>query len=79
MLAKATKAEDAYLLLQVLDCRDYRTAGMGDRGQGILELPEVFVPLELDSSSIPAGFEQSRRMGKGFTRAHQNQKYLKTL
>lgn len=58
MLAKATRAEDAYLLLQVLDCRDYRTAGMGDRGQGILELPEVFVPLELDSSSIPAGFEQ---------------------
>ncbi|MGF1457857.1 MAG: GUN4 domain-containing protein [Leptolyngbyaceae cyanobacterium] len=62
MLAKATKAEDAYLLLQVLDCRDYRTAGMGDRGQGILELPEVFVPLELDSSSIPAGFEQLARL-----------------
>ncbi|MEM6717267.1 MAG: NACHT domain-containing protein, partial [Cyanobacteria bacterium P01_C01_bin.147] len=58
MLAKATRAEDAYLLLQMLECRDYRTAGMGDRGQGILELPEVFVPLELDSSSIPAGFEQ---------------------
>lgn len=60
LLARVTKAEDAYLIYQSLDCRDYRTLGLGDRGYKIPELPEVFVPLELDSNSIPAGFEKQR-------------------
>ncbi len=57
LLAKATGAEDIYLLCQVLDCRDYKPEGMGARDRIFLPmLQEVFVPLEFDSSAIRPGF-----------------------
>lgn len=57
LLAKATGAEDIYLLCQALDCRDYKPEGMGARDRIFLPmLQEVFVPLELDSSAIRPGF-----------------------
>jgi hypothetical protein len=57
LLATVTRAEDAYLLCQALDCRDYKSEGMGRRDRIFTPmLDDVFVPLELDSSAIPAGF-----------------------
>lgn len=54
--AKATRAEEAYLLAQALDCRDYKTEGMGKRDRiAIPLLQEVYVALELDSSAVKAG------------------------
>ena len=59
--AKATRAEEAYLLCQALDCRDYKPEGMGKRDRiAIPMLQEVYVPLELDSSAVQAGL--TRRM-----------------
>ena len=58
LFATATKAEDAYLACQALDCRDYKSEGMGKRDRIMTPmLQEVFVPLELDSSRIPAGLK----------------------
>ena len=58
LFATATKAEDAYLACQALDCRDYKSEGMGKRDRIMTPmLQEVFVPLELDSSRVPAGLK----------------------
>ena len=60
--AKATRAEEAYLLAQALDCRDYKTEGMGKRDRiGIPLLEEVYVALELDSSAVKAGLARQRQ------------------
>ena len=62
LFARATRAEDAYLVSQALDCRDYKPEGMGARDRiSIPQLQEVFVPLELDSSAIAAGFQSRDR------------------
>jgi hypothetical protein len=68
LFARATGAEDAYLLCQALDCRDYKPEGMGARDRTFVPmLPEVFVPLELDSSSILPGLQlPSRHTGDPF-------------
>lgn len=59
LLATATRAEDAYLICQALDCRDYKPEGMGARDRIFFPmLHEVFVPLELDTSSMPPGYCQ---------------------
>jgi hypothetical protein len=61
LFAKATGAEDVYLLCQALDCRDYKPEGMGARDRVFVPLlQEVFVPLELDSSSIAPGLLSRR-------------------
>ena len=61
LFAKATRAEDAYLLCQALDCRDYKPEGMGARDRVFIPmLQNVFVPLELDSGAIPAGLQGRR-------------------
>ncbi|MGF1569222.1 MAG: GUN4 domain-containing protein [Nodosilinea sp.] len=61
LFAKATRAEDVYLLCQALDCRDYKPEGMGARNRVFIpELQAVFVPLELDSSSIAPGLLPQR-------------------
>jgi hypothetical protein len=61
LFAKATRAEDVYLLCQALDCRDYKPEGMGARNRIFIpELQAVFVPLELDSSSIAPGLLPQR-------------------
>ncbi len=60
--AKATGAEEAYLLAQALDCRDYKTEGMGKRDR--IEIPlldEVYVALVLDSSAVKAGLATQRQ------------------
>ncbi len=58
LFAKATGAEDVYLLCQALDCRDYKPEGMGARDRVFIPmLQEVFVPLELDTSSIAPGLK----------------------
>ncbi|MDJ0703422.1 MAG: GUN4 domain-containing protein [Leptolyngbyaceae cyanobacterium MO_188.B28] len=58
LFAKATRAEDAYLLCQALDCRDYKSEGMGARDRIFIHmLQDVFVPLELDSSAIAPGLQ----------------------
>jgi len=65
LLAKAIKAEDAYLLCQALDCRDYKPEGMGARDRTFIPmLHSVFVPLELDAGAIAPGFPklQLRRL-----------------
>jgi hypothetical protein len=55
--AKATRAEDTYLLCQALDCRDYKPEGMGARDRTFIpQLQEVFVPLALDTSAMAPGF-----------------------
>ena len=60
--AKATRAEEAYLLAQALDCRDYKTDGMGNSDRiGIPLLEEVYVALELDSSAVKAGLARQRQ------------------
>ncbi|MBD2075072.1 GUN4 domain-containing protein [Phormidium sp. FACHB-592] len=62
LFAKATRAEDAYLLCQALDCRDYKPEGMGARDRiSIPQLQEIFVPLELDSSAIAPGLQPRDR------------------
>jgi len=62
LIAKVTRAEDAYLLSQALECRDYKSEGLGARDRiSIPMLQEVFVPLQLDSSAIPAGLKSRRR------------------
>jgi hypothetical protein len=59
LLAKATKAEDAYLLCQALDCRDYKPEGMGARDRTFIPmLHSVFVPLELDVGAIAPGLQK---------------------
>lgn len=56
LFATVTRAEDAYLLTQALDCRDYKSEGMGAKDRIFIPiLKEVFVPLEIDSSSIRPG------------------------
>lgn len=61
LFAKATRAEDAYLLCQALDCRDYKPEGMGARDRIFIPmLQDVFVPLELDSSAIAPGLQPRR-------------------
>ncbi|NER79063.1 MAG: NACHT domain-containing protein [Leptolyngbya sp. SIO1D8] len=66
LLAKATRAEDAYLLCQALDCRDYKPEGMGARDRTFIPmLQEVFVPLELDTGAIPPGFKRRRLKTSG--------------
>jgi GUN4-like/NACHT domain len=60
--AKATGATDAYLICQALDCRDYKSEGMGSRDRiAIPMLQEVYVPLELDSSAVQAGLGRRSR------------------
>ena len=56
--AKATRAEDAYLITQALDCRDYKSEGMGAKDRIFIPmLKDVFVPLEIDSSAITPGLK----------------------
>ena len=63
--AKATGATDAYLICQALDCRDYKSEGMGSRDRiAIPMLQEVYVPLELDSSAVQAGLGRRSRSKK---------------
>ncbi len=68
LFATVTRAEDAYLLCQALDCRDYKSEGMGKRDRIMTPmLQEVFVPLELDTAAIPASFQrQSPRALQAF-------------
>lgn len=62
LFAKATKVEEIYLLCQALDCCDYKPEGMGARDRIFVPmLQEVFVPLELDSSSILPGLRSRQR------------------
>lgn len=62
LLAKTTRAEEAYLLCQALDCRDYKTEGMGQRDRTFIPaLQEVFVPLALDLSALDDGSLRRRR------------------
>jgi hypothetical protein len=64
LIARVTRAEDAYLLSQALSCRDYKSEGMGSRDRiSIPMLQQVFVPLELDWSAIPPGLEKRLRKG----------------
>lgn len=59
LLAKTTRAEDAYLLCQALDCRDYKPEGMGAWERTFIPLlQDVFVPLEMDVSAVRAGFSR---------------------
>jgi hypothetical protein len=61
LLANATGAEEAYLLCQALDCRDYKPEGMGARDRvQIPLLQDVYVPLELDMSAIAPGFSHPK-------------------
>jgi hypothetical protein len=60
---RATGAKEAYLLCQALDCRDYKSEGMGSRDRiAIPMLQKVYVSLELDSSAVQAGL--GRRLKK---------------
>lgn len=62
LFAKVSRAEDAYLLCQALDCRDYKSEGMGKRDRIMTPmLEEVFVPLELDSSAVSVGLQRRRQ------------------
>mgnify|MGYP001796348642 CR=1 FL=1 len=57
-IATATGFENKYLLCQAAECQAFRSEGMTQHdGIFIPLLKEVFVPLELDSSSIQAGFK----------------------
>ncbi|PSB27746.1 GUN4 domain-containing protein [Stenomitos frigidus] len=59
---RATRAEDAYLITQALDCRDYKPEGMGARDRIFIpQLQDVFVPLELDASAIAPGLQPRDR------------------
>ena len=78
LIAKATRAEDAYLLCQALECRDYKSEGMGARDRIFTPmLQEVFVPLQLDSSAMLPGLRSrtrkapSRQEMEDFQRASQ--------
>ena len=57
VIAAATGFENKYLLCQAAECQAFRSEGMTQHdGIFIPLLKEVFVPLELDSSAIKAGF-----------------------
>jgi predicted NACHT family NTPase len=74
LFAKVSRAEDTYLLCQALDCRDYKSDGMGKRNRIVTPmLEDVFVPLELDSGAVPAGFQGNRQAAKAFENFRQNQ------
>jgi NACHT domain len=75
LFAKATGAEETYLLCQALDCRDYKPEGMAKRNRiATPMLQDVFVPLELDSGAIPAGLRLDRRHDiEAFERLQQMQ------
>lgn len=56
LFATLTRAEDAYLITQALDCRDYKSEGMGGKDRIFTPmLKEVFVPLKIDSGAIKPG------------------------
>ncbi|MEM7796648.1 MAG: GUN4 domain-containing protein [Cyanobacteria bacterium P01_C01_bin.118] len=57
VIAAATGFENKYLLCQAAECQAFRSEGMAQHdGIFIPLLKEVFVPLELDSSAMQAGF-----------------------
>ncbi|MEL7507230.1 MAG: GUN4 domain-containing protein [Cyanobacteria bacterium J06554_1] len=57
LIAAATGFENKYLLCQAAECQAFRSEGMTQHdGIFIPLLKEVFVPLELDSSAMQAGF-----------------------
>ncbi|MEM6252363.1 MAG: GUN4 domain-containing protein [Cyanobacteria bacterium P01_D01_bin.156] len=57
VIAAATGFENKYLLCQAAECQAFRSEGMAQHdGIFIPLLTEVFVPLELDSSAMQAGF-----------------------
>ncbi len=69
LLAATTHAEDAYLLCQALDCRDYKSEGVIRRDRIFTPmLEEVFVPLELDTSALQPGFRNATQMEAEFQR-----------
>jgi hypothetical protein len=75
--AKATRAEDAYLLCQALDCRDYKPEGMGARDRTFIpQLNEVFVPLQLDQGSIPSGFRALKWLDRLHARGELKEQYI---
>ena len=56
VLASLNRADDAYLITQALDCREYKSEGMGKKDRIFIPmLEEVFVPLEIDSGAIKPG------------------------
>ena len=62
VIAAATGFENKYLLCQAAECQAFRSEGMAQHdGIFIPLLKEVFVPLELDSSVIQAGFQALER------------------
>lgn len=72
LLAKAYRAEDAYLLRQALDCEDYRSEGMGARENILVPvLGEVFVMLDLDFRSNDQGIQRQERRTANLQEIHQ--------